>query len=156
MKAKKKATKPLHERRKVTFQELGAFYAVRAMVAAGVLQYDSSCSAKPHQHTINMRLAGEQTECGTIGCIGGNMALVMGISPGTYIGHGNTELHPILQGQPMHGVNSITCSRALLSLFFPPTSSPRWRYITAKQMLAAMDNWLKDGKPRWRKVLRGH
>jgi hypothetical protein len=152
-----KKEKALHEKRKVTFQELGALYAVRGMLKDGVLTHTSSRFPKEGQHSINMEIAGRNEGCGSVGCIGGNMAFVMGSTALTYVGSPRAERHPPLfgmTGPSAEGNYYGGCSRSLVPLFFPIHKNDlSWHTITAKQMLKAIDNWLESGHPRWRQVL---
>jgi hypothetical protein len=43
-------------------------------------------------------------------------------------------------------------SRSLRVLFFPPISRD-WNDATNAVAVKAIDNWLKDGKPRWERLL---
>jgi hypothetical protein len=152
-----KKAKSLHEKRKVTFQELGAVYAVRGMLQDGVLKHAPNRFPIDGEHAINMEVAGHQEACGSVGCVGGNMAFVMGFAALTYVGSPSAKRHPPLfgmTGPSAEGNYYSGCSRSLVPLFFPSHKNDlSWHTITAKQMLTAIDNWLETGHPRWKHVL---
>lgn len=134
MAKRKVSTKSLHERRGVTYQEMGAFLAVKGMLQEKVLTHarDPWVELKAGDHLINMEVTGKVKDCGSIGCIGGNMAIVMGRDPDVYV--------PAQRG----------C--VLGDLFYPPDQYV-YKRITAAHMLKAMNNWQRTGKPMWKKVL---
>lgn len=141
-----KRKQPLNKVRKVAFRELGALYAVRAMIVSGVMTHERDCFSQRTQnaHTLNMGVAGECSYgCGTMSCIGGTMAIIMGLEPGNYV------TGPL----GSHVFDGINRSAALEDLFYPPGDMSSYYAITAKQMLAAIDNWLATGKPKWKSVL---
>lgn len=143
-------TKSLHERRKVTFRELGALYAVRGMIADGAMTH--CAGAYPcNEHIINMSISyGKNGDCGTVSCIGGTMALIMGLDdPGWYVARTN-RAYDIFDTMLGGGARR---SNSLGGLFFPPIEGPIYYKITAKQMLAAIDNWLATGRAGWKKIL---
>lgn len=125
-------TQHLHEKRGITFQEMGALLGVREMLARGLLK-DPGALHEDGAHDFNMnipcRLDGH---CGTVACIGGTMALLMGqLSPSRYVAGG--------------GLNG-----KLGRLFYPDTALVQWQSITPAQAVRAIDNWLDNGNPRWR------
>ena len=148
--------KSLHEKRKVTFQELGALYGTRTMMANHVLVHDPQQErVYNNKHGFNMATQGKQHGCGTVSCIGGTMAFIMGADPIMYVG--------------MRGKVG-TASRVFQDLFYPNvsknycnkwitldsrTNGEGWNKITPAQGVKAIDNWLRTGKPQWLKVLRG-
>lgn len=153
--------KHLHEKRGVTFQELGALIGVKAMLEDGLIVHHTSEHAQDLptyiSHGFNMAVACSTADCASVGCIGGSMAMLMGknrIEAMQYVGLGGVigEASPAFQ-----------------NLFFPPEKCPPklkaslegydedrgdswWVYITAKQTIQAIENWLKDGKPRWAQI----
>lgn len=128
------AKKHLHERRGVTFQELGAVLGTREMLRLGVLKHSKANYPKAGEHTFNMNVACNRLDCGTASCIGGTMAMLMG--------RFNTTM------------DYVQCNRSasLEDLFYPPQYLD-WDKATNKVAIQAIDNWLKDGKPRWAKLL---
>lgn len=148
-------SKPLHERRKVTFAELGAMYGTRAMLAAHDLvkaKYtrerwsgDSVCLVQAHVHQFDMATPLDMADCGTVGCIGGHMALIMGTNGVEYVNFHNC----MAPGED--GYDAIGHSHALHDLFFPPRDLV-WSSITPKHAIKAIDNWLRTGRPGWRKI----
>lgn len=120
---------PLYKTRGITFQELGALLGTREMLVRKILSgqgervFDMSTACDTHG-----------LSCGTASCIGGTMAMLMGVSPLDYVREEKQSPH-------------------LRSLFFPPIEYG-WNTITAKQGIAAIDNWLKTGDPKWEKILK--
>lgn len=133
--------RPLHERRGVTFQELGALLAVRELLKMGELTHVvGRCSdmsferMSQGEHLFNMCDTGRESGCGSIGCIGGTMAMIMGL-------HDTTSSYVC---GPRH-------SSKLHDLFFP-SNAIWWPEITAAHAVEAIDNWLQTGNPGWDKL----
>jgi hypothetical protein len=148
--AKKKA---LHEKLGIRFAELGALYGVRAMLIAKDLIPKKTIEVCSNTHSFNMSTAGEVKECGSVGCIGGNMAIIMGITSfgdvAAYV-HNHQYLRKYLPTE--------CCSEALTSLFFPDANTRgsesaqipiEWSDFTVKQTLQAIDNFLAGKKRPW-------
>lgn len=138
--------KHLHEKLKITFQELGALLGTRAMLDTQLLpktpkNHVSQYNLPDNRHEFNMNYACIRGgECGTVSCIGGTMALIMGEDPDDYVGkygHGSiggvfrTLFYPEVRGETLHSFAT----------------------ITAKQGVKAIDNFLQCGTPRWERVL---
>jgi hypothetical protein len=102
-------------------------------------------------HTFRMNTACEANgHCGTVGCIGGNMGLIMGkdiIGAQQYVGRCRDASDT---SSDMIGI--AVKSPALHTLFYPP-NWVNYRTITPAQAIKAIDNWLKTGRPNWSKVL---
>jgi hypothetical protein len=136
---------PLHERRKITFAEYGALLGTRAMLVMKALTHTKKRDVKPHKHQFNMAVQCKLDECGSVGCIGGTMALIMGkseIDAKYYVGTCN---------------HIGTASKSFQELFFPPPIRDlrvNWEDITPAQSVVAIDNWLKTGKPNWKKAIK--
>lgn len=128
-------TKHLHERRKITFIELGALLGTRALLAGKHLGHSKSTFARSKTHLFNMGVACARTECGTVSCIGGTVALIMGLDQ-------------------IHNYVCHTRSESLHHLFFPPEGCLDWNSATPAVAVKAIDNWLKTGHPGWRKLLK--
>lgn len=127
-----------HEKLRITFRELGALLGTRNMLAANLLEHDGQYhSDADDSHRFDMSTQCKVNGCGTISCIGGTMAFIMGIDEIDYVGTGFT-----------HGNHS----PVLRSLFFPtdlPMSVDNWHKITPAQAVKAIDNFLNTGKPNW-------
>jgi len=140
--------KHLHEKRGITFQELGALFAVREMLKAQVVTHTADRYVDESGHYVNMNVTCKLNgSCGSIGCIGGTMALIMGHSEGAadcyVMAHHDTRGNDASLG----------------ALFFPPTNraddaAAVYRNITPTQMIAAITNFIERGKPFWKAVLR--
>lgn len=144
------AKKALHERRGITFQEHMALLAVRAALAEGVLDMHpepdpDGVEAVDDAHTFHMSCVMDKGHCGTVGCIGGYMAFIMGRGDEYVRDH-------VRWGEVPSYARDGMCSPSLSPLFFPPNGKD-WPSATPKVAVKAIDNWLKDGNPRWSKLL---
>lgn len=142
--------KDLHERRKITFQELGALMATRAMLAAGLLEKITKLEAirapSTRAHQFNMGISCEVHGCGSVSCIGGTMGLIMGVkSPMSYVG---------ARGQSGTGANGYAIRSCSLEKLFYPPNHLNWDKITPDVAVKAIDNWLKTGRAGWSGLLR--
>jgi hypothetical protein len=133
---------PLHERRKITFAEYGALLGTRAMLVMKALTHTKKRDVTPHKHQFNMAVQCKLGECGSIGCIGGTMALIMGKS----------EIDAVEYVGTCNRIG--TASKSFKELFFPPSGQDYWEDITPAQSVVAIDNWLKTGKPNWKKAIK--
>jgi hypothetical protein len=143
-----KPTKALHEVREITFREHLAVLAVRHALETGVLDmhpvlHPDDVNAFDNKHTFHMSCSMDKAHCGSVGCIGGYMALVMGVNSRSYV------TDHIKWG---HMAEPEACSPSLTPLFFPPLGRD-WPSATPKVAVKAIDNWLKDGNPRWGDLL---
>lgn len=131
-----------HARLKITFQELGALMGTHALLKHGVLEWHpevkSTRAANRGVHVFNMgTVLDNGYHCGSVGCIGGNMAAFMGAYPDDYVS--------MSQSRP--GGSPI-----LHDLFFPPGKYD-YDTITAKQAVKVIELFLATGKVQWEKVL---
>lgn len=150
--------KHLHERRKIAFEEYGALLATRELLKRGDLGFapNHTC-ALPHQHLFNMSIPGEVRGCGTIGCIGGTMAHIMGVKIHQYVSMSsgfNLETDYVFSRYNEYPF----CSKALGKLFYPShtgsdAAAMNWKWVTPKIAVKAIDNWLKTGKPNWKSLV---
>lgn len=153
-----KRPKSLHEKRKVTFAELIALYGTRAMLQEKVLTFNKyrrrgdSFYPAPHEHEFNMAVVCRQNECGTVGCIGGTMGIVLGLYPMEYVAANNSRMGRLAYPPGLFENHPTRRSAALHDLFFPPEKYA-YSTITPQQAVKAINNWLKTGKPMWAKVL---
>lgn len=152
-----KRVQSLHEKRGVSFAELGAVYAVQAMLKANVLVYESlEIEHDPGKHVINMGTACDRAEdCGSIACIGGTMGLVMGLdqpASKTYVAGADVceDERRVYTNDLQYG--KTIRSPALANLFYPPDKYD-FTTITKRQMLLAIQNWLDTGRAGWSKIL---
>ncbi len=112
----------------ISFAELGALYGVRAMLVAGVLR----TTLKPDTHVFDMECTWKPNgECGSIACIGGTMALIMGYNRAACAAYVGGQENPNLE------------------LLFYPDESRDWDWITPKIAVKAIDNFLATGLPKW-------
>jgi hypothetical protein len=128
--------KHLHEKRGISFAELGALLGVRTLLANGLLAHVPYRNHGRSGHRFNMAVAcSTNDQCGSVQCIGGAMGVIMGYDK---------------DGAVRYVENA---SGGLSKLFFPPQDY-RYVAIEPKQAIKAIDNFLKVGKPLWEKVLR--
>lgn len=133
--------KHLHEKLGISFAELGALLGTRTLIERGLLTHlhPFDFFADDRGHYINMGVTCKQNKhCGSVHCIGGTMALLMGMDPHT----ANDYVAEKEFGSRTKGLSA---------LFYPKDFD--YDRITPKQMIAAIDNYLKDGKPRWDTIL---
>ena len=127
------AKKHLHDKLGITFVELLTLLGVRDALVRGLLVYkrgvheSAVAYAAGQSHVFNMQFCGRlNTECGSVGCIGGYMALAM--------------------AENMHDYVNVKRSKALVLLFFPPVSVDFGR-VTTDQAVTAIDRFLVGKKP---------
>ena len=143
-----KKYKSEHERLGITFAEFGALLGTEAMLREHNLQHTPVRYAQDkHSHKFNMALACDFNGCGTVSCIGGTMALIMGMNMRENV----LDYVGIRLGEGRH-------SPALKPLFFPPKEDVlgiEWDAITPAQALKAIANFKKDRHPRWKQIING-
>lgn len=135
-----------HDKLGLTFSQYGALLATKAMLERGDLKHikepqrdhDGLPTDVGSAHVFNMNWACyKNKECGSVHCIGGTMALVMGMSPSeaeSFVGSATGAMH---------------------RLFFPGVgNSGNYKKITTKQAVQAIDNYLRTGEPFWSKVVK--
>ena len=145
--------KHLHEKRDITFQEYGALLGTRAMLAAKALKPDrrnTFINVAPGEHRFNMCTKGKASQCGTVSCIGGTMAFLMGKDPTRYVDDYNPRSRVI--GTNLFARDPRACSVSLIPLFYPTGvgEPPTWTWITPEVAVKAIDNWLRTGKAGWK------
>lgn len=130
-----------HEELGLTFAEYGALLGTRAMLAAGALEFEAGADwVEGNKHRFSMNVSCKERDCGTVSCIGGTMALIMGLS---WINASKYVL----------GIANVTTLR---DLFFPPGfSHDAYEAVTPEQAVQAIDNYLRTGSPQWDNVLLG-
>jgi len=143
-----------HEELGITFAEYGALIGTRYMLAGGVIKHKSiksiPRSVDPHvipykKHVFNMGIACKIAGCGSVSCIGGTMAMIMGITDAD-----KTE-------------DYVACrTGGLARLFYPAKSDAttllqgvRYNDISVQEAIQAIDNFLTTGDAQWDKVLLG-
>jgi hypothetical protein len=130
-----------HEELGLRLPEYIALLGVRALLVNGEVDYEPDCiRPRDNSHSFNMNITMRRglttaSECGTIGCIGGYMALTMGIYDMRML--------------------AIDYDAPLRPLFFP-NCSIHWEHITTDMAVDAIDNFLRDGDPHWQRVVEAH
>lgn len=127
-------------RLKITQDELAALIETRNDLATGKLQHVApehfNIKDSDRNRKFNMRVGYDIKGCGTVCCIGGDMSARLNI--------------------PYFGRSSYVSSHsspALRPLFYPKVDNSLWGDITPEQAVKAIDNFLKDGNPRWGYVI---
>lgn len=133
-----------HEKLGITFQELGALLGFHAMLKYGVASwhsYDATTDysdsdaammlTRQGQHLFNMgQICKFTAHCGSLGCIGGHMALLMGVHPRQYT---DVDRSPILD-----------------KLFYPPHPVDfNYNEITAEDAVGVIECFLATGHVDW-------
>lgn len=155
----------LHVKRGISFAELGALLGARELLARGltpaVRYHGAGCHLAKAKvaglHAFNMNIPHiKNGECGSIECIGGTMGNILGLP----------LLHPFGDGEPKgHTLEGFVRSGAIrfhpgswgargpmYDLFFPPDGY-EWDAIKPSHAVQAIDNWLRTGKPLWKKIM---
>lgn len=133
-------TQAVHERIGLSFPEWIAFIGTREWLQTAEHNPGRGVFTPidPHKHEFHMAWACLKEGCGTVGCIGGTMALALG-------------------KDTWHYVNSQQENRpALHRLFYPKLSNgrtPSFRTITPAQAIKAMYNFENTGDANWDDVL---
>ncbi len=125
----------------ITLAELGALYGTEQLMKKHVIVYSVDEEVEGDTHKFNMDVTCRVEGCGSVGCIGGTMAQVMGMGGDA----GNHYVHC--------GVNEATEGRIghspiLTPLFFPPRLYA-FDKITIPMALQAIKNFLDSGNPKW-------
>lgn len=144
-------TQHIHKQRDITFQELGALLGAYELIrhrfiehkdadSYTVVKAESIRAAEKGAHVFNMNIACQVHGCGTVSCIGGTMALIMGLDVSDATRYVDDRHSP-----------------ALDSLFWPGrqmASLANYNNITPDQSLQAIENFLQHGDPKWPEVLK--
>lgn len=129
----------------ITEQEYEALKVVRDALDEGIIK-DADVEEK-ESFIFDMSICGARTSCGTAGCIGGWMYVVMnndGKIPNTISGRG--RLHG------MENYVNIKRSEELQDLFFPPVHL-QYEDISSSYAVIAIDNFLMTGYPDWEEII---
>lgn len=132
-----------HERLGITFAELGALYGTLGMLRAEVLEFieNPADDPTPGTHVFDMDTTCKSNgECGTVACIGGTMALIMGKNlrdASAYV----------------HDARSLSLGK----LFYPTRDGWNGYYgdITPEHAIQAIHNFLMGRGPQWCIVMDG-
>ncbi len=125
-----------HTELNITFAELGALLGTRAMLKHKVLVHEPERFPDDDKHIFNMDVSCRTEDCGSVACIGGTMAMIMGRDDWNarqYVSHANGALRRLFF--PMEGVLN------------------NFSKITPKQSIQAIDNFLTTGEPNWQAIL---
>jgi hypothetical protein len=143
-----------HTKLGISFPELGALLGTRELLARKVV-FDAKGRqyAGRDEHAFNMRVACKVQGCGSVACIGGTMAQIMGMKP--------TEANDYVNNYVSNAHDArIMRSDILSELFFPsskyqriPCAGAWWDDITPAIAVKAIDYLLAHGKVNWDKVM---
>jgi len=130
-----------HEKLGISFVELGALLGTRAMLEFKVLE-DGKELEVPNKksHLFNMTQICKTAGCGSIACIGGTMAMIMGLEPTSYVRNAEGELkqlfYPHYRTGKLEGIELYS-----------------WGRIKPAEAIKVIDRFLRTGKAEWQKVL---
>lgn len=153
----RKVREHIHEKLGITFAEYGALLGVREMlklrnlvhrpdVPTTLAAHEAARYVRKGEHGFNMSVSCGGQSCGSIACIGGSMGQIMFADNETADVYVRTSRLNADDASHAH-------SAVLHDLFFPNSlSSAGWVKITPRHAVKAIDNFLKDGNPRWLKV----
>lgn len=137
-------TPHLHERLGLTFAQLGALLGVRELLKmealefahrGGYITWENAIHASGSAHLFNMNVACRMNEhCGSVGCIGGSMGLLLGMTA------------------PQATTFTETAPYKLRELFYPKMAKHRYvtvdyDKITPAQAIKAINNFLAGKRP---------
>ena len=127
---------------RITETELNGLIAARVAIAAlphepvvrGIKEIYEEHEWKPNGFSMSI-ICGARDECGTVHCIGGLVAVAMGIR----------------DGNDFWQYVNVLSSSALEPLFFPKTVPiETWDSITPQMACKAIDHFLDTGEVEWR------
>ncbi len=133
-----------HTDLKLSFAELGALLGTRAMLEHRVIVHSVVKYATADEHVFNMDVSCRVNgQCGSVACIGGTMAMIMGMGESLAYRYVMAS-----EGRAYGG--------AMDKLFYPNRDCvlPFGTYscITEDQAIQAIDNFLTTGQPKWAEV----
>jgi hypothetical protein len=122
-----------HEELGITFREWAALFGVAQVLHAGIIPMHRNAPSGVHAFNLETSCRGNG-HCGTVGCIGGYVALAMGKD----INKASNYVH--------------TAGGNIRELYFP---SPAIAYdrVTQGQAAQAIGNFLTTGNPMWRDII---
>ena len=132
------ATALSHDKLGITFAEHGALIGTRYMLAAGILKHTPHMLGVDHgnKHGFNMGVCCDVVGCGSVSCIGGTMAMIMGMR------------------ERIRATHYVSYARGELGkLFYRGYQNVNMHNITVEQSIRAIDNFLTTGRAQWHKVL---
>lgn len=122
-----------HEELGISFREWMALFATWGVLANNIIPHDDS-GGRTGQHRFDINVGCyDDGHCGTVSCIGGTMALAMGM---------NANAAARFVDNAAGGLNR---------LFYPATNK-MWSSIEGRHAAEAIWNFLCTGKPRWDKI----
>lgn len=128
-----------HKELGLTFPEYGALLGTKALLESGMLWHNpSGREIGSDVHQFDLGTTCKTRDCGSISCIGGTMAIIMGMDADA----------------ADKWVWMRRYDRGLEELFFPRhlMDSHAMEEITPEQAAAAIGNFLQTGQPEWKKV----
>jgi hypothetical protein len=130
-----------HRKLGISFAELGALLGTRELLKAEALKHAGDPDyvyEKPpdDEHHFNMNVSISKKGCGTVSCIGGTMALIMGK-------HEN-DVNAYVHGK----------KGRLHDLFYPNGINCRWEAIPPEIAVEAIDRFLAGKRIDWPTLTR--
>ncbi len=130
-----------HSKLGLSFAEFGALLGTRTMLANNaVVDAKGVHETDEKTHKFNMSVPCNARRCGSVACIGGTMAQIMGmdaIDASSYV----------YEREPG------TAKETPISRLFYPPEKYDFDKITPAHAVKAIDNFLATGKPNWTKIL---
>lgn len=118
----------------ITDQEYCALNEVREGLCQGRYHHALSREKATHACSFNMHQSMSTTHCGTIGCIGGWMGMVMGKD---------------VPGSNQYVRENRNQSARLRRLFYPSMPDPLWWHLTPERSAQACANFLHGKADPW-------
>jgi hypothetical protein len=138
-----------HAHLPITFAELGALLGTEQLMKNHVIVHVPP-DVNPHDdaHEFNMNVTCKVKGCASIGCIGGTMAQIMGLSAyaaDDYVRNTKSDVRSYIGDVPK------AHSDALHQLFFPPDNHDFGK-VTVRMALNAIKQFRETGTVDWYKI----
>ena len=151
-----------HEELGITFSEWGALWGFKAIAEAGIVlkhvpakQYDDPyCLLLDHPgvHFFDMATAYKSEDCGSVACIGGTVGMFCRMAdPDDYVTRAGHHTSSACTLDPLYFPKWNNGGDVRLKSKDP--GSYGWHTITLAMAAAAVDNFLRTGKPNWETVI---
>ena len=151
-----------HEELGITFAEWGALWGFKAIAEAGIVLKHVPAKAQspwilmreyPGVHFFDMGMTCKIDGCGSVACIGGTVGMFCQMpNPGGYVNNigdnrdrETSTLEPLYFPKWNNGGDVRLKSKEL--------GNYGWEKITPEMAAAAVDNFLRTGKPNWNAVI---
>jgi len=135
----------------ITEQEYDLLPVIRDKLLDGSLVHSSKAKDSNKYDVFNMSITSKRYSCGTVGCIGGWLWILMNAES---IEKDEKDGHFHLTDEQMGLVDDYVESNGgnMKELFYPPGVFS-YKAITPAQAAKAIDNYLETGDPDWESML---